>query len=148
MTPNDKVMILAADSTLARLFLVEGSGDTPREIVNLYNPDARQHEHDLVADRAGRRGHEPMSAGHSRFGGGSMKQHHVEDFAAAMCTRTAKAIEQTSAGGLYIVAPPTLMGLLRQRMDAGMRRHLRGEVSKSVATRTAADIRASLPDQL
>lgn len=150
--PASTIVVLAADSSRARLFKAEHKpeqdGEHMQELLSLHNAEARAHEHDLTADRAGRRGNAPMSGGHSKHGGGSMKDHRAEDFAKKVCDRLGRAVSDTRADGIYIVAEPGFLGLLRNRMDSFVRKQVRGEVSRSVTAASPDDIRAQLPPRL
>jgi protein required for attachment to host cells len=143
-------VVLAADAARARLFVAERDDGALRELddLDLDNAAARVHEGDLVADRSGRQRDRPMEAGHSAYGGDSMKAHRSEEFAAEVCERAARSLHDTHAGRLYVVAEPRFLGLLRQRMDAQLRACVAGEIDKALTTKTAAQIRAALPPRL
>jgi protein required for attachment to host cells len=141
-------LVIAADAARARI-LAAVTPDAPlRDYASLANPEARLHEGDLVADSSGRRNHRPTEGGHSAFGGGSMKQHRIEEFAASVCEGVEAALRDTQAERLYLVAEPAFLGLLRQRMDGQLQRRLAGTIPKSLASESPERIRAALPSRL
>lgn len=140
-------IVVAADAARARLFTV-GLNAELEELADLDNEAARMHDGDLADDAGGRRGHRPTQAGASRYGGESMKEHRIEEFAAAVCERAARALREEHAERLYLVADPGFLGLMRQRMDDRLRKCVAGEVDKSLATRPPTEIRAVLPARL
>jgi protein required for attachment to host cells len=141
-------LVVAADSARARLFEAASPAAPLKEVGGLLNPDARLHEHDMVEDSVGRRGTRPTQAKRSAFGGETAKRHRAEEFAAAVCVRAGKSLRAAGAERLYLVAEPEFLGLLRKRMDRALRRHVAGEVSKSVTHFEPWRIRAALPPRL
>lgn len=138
-------LIVAADGAIARFFLAKNGEDAWTEIDDLTNPAAHADERELVADAAGRRGASTTQSGNSAYGGGSMKAHRIEDFAAEVCRRVAVSLRETRAEQLHLVAEPHFLGLLRQRLDADVRKRVGAEVSKSLARHSPEQIRAALP---
>ena len=141
-------LIVAADGAIARFFLAKNGEDTWTEIDDLTNPAAHADERELVSDAAGRRGASTTQSGNSAYGGGSMKAHRIEDFAAEVCRRVAVSLRETRAEQLHLVAEPHFLGLLRQRLDADVRKRVGAEVSKSLARHSPEQIRAALPDDV
>jgi protein required for attachment to host cells len=141
-------VVLVADSARARLFDASNPTAPLHEVEDLTNPTARMHEGDLVADGAGRMNNQTMNAGHSAYGGGSMKRHRAEEFAASVCQRLAAVVRATDAQRVYIVAEPTFLGLLRQRMEHTLKKQVVDEIAKSLTGRAPAEIRAALPARL
>ena len=141
-------LIVAADAARARLLIADPESKGLRELDELLNPEARLHEGDLVADSAGRRNHASTSGGHPAPGGGSMKRHHIEDFAARVCKRIELCLEENCARRVYIIAEPEFLGLLRRQARPRLARSFAGEVARSLASASLAEIRAALPIRL
>lgn len=142
---SPSAIVVAADAAIARLFLATND-DKWTELDDLTNPAAHADERELVADAAGRRGASTTQSGNSAYGGGSMKAHRIEDFAAEVCKRAAASLRETRAEKLHLVAEPQFLGLLRQRLDAEVRKRVGVEVSKSLARQSPEQIRAALAD--
>jgi len=141
-------VVVAADSARARVFRA-GNPDAPLEEVDaLVNPQARLHEHDIVEDSAGRRGTRPTQAKRSALGGETAKRHRAEEFAAAVCEHATQQLRETRAQRLYLVAEPEFLGLLRRTLDRSVLRRVAGAVAKSVTSKQAGRIRATLPSRL
>jgi protein required for attachment to host cells len=145
---NGHSVVLVADSARARLFDVPAPTAPLQEVEGLANPTARLHEGDLVADSAGMRYGESLSAGHSAYGGAGMKDHRIEEFAASVCERLAAVVRAADAHRVYIVAEPSFLGLLRQRMERNLKKQVVDEIPKSLTGRAPAEIRAALPARL
>jgi len=141
-------VVLVADSARARLFDAPTPTAPLHELEDFANPVARLHEGDLVADRAGVRYNEAVSSGSDAYGGSGMRDHRVEEFAAAVCDHLADAVKRASAERVYIVAEPQFLGLLRARMDAPLRKRVAGEIAKSIAGKAPDEIRRALPSRL
>jgi protein required for attachment to host cells len=77
-----------------------------------------------------------------------MKAHRKEDFAADVSSQLVRCLRETQATRVYVLADPEFLGLLRQRMDARTRGCVVGEIDKSVARHSPAQIRTSLPSLL
>lgn len=142
------VVVAVADSARARLFEAPAPAAPLREVEDLQNAQARLHEGDLVADRAGRMKNRPFQAAHSAFGGDTARRHRAEDFAAIACSSIGRILRRSGARRLYLVADPEFLGLLRQRMEPSLRHRVAGEVVKSLAGEPAERIRAVLPRRL
>ena len=141
-------VVVAADSAIARLFLAKNGEEQWTEIDDLTNPSAHADEHELVADASGRRGASTTQSGNSAYGGGSMKAHRVEDFAADVCRRVAASLRETEADQVHLIAEPQFLGLLRQRLDADVRKRVGAEVGKNLTRHSPEQIRAALPDDV
>ena len=141
-------LVVAASALRARLFRAANPAAPLEELDALVNPEVRLHEHDLVEDSAGRRGRRPTQAKRSRFGGQTARRHRAEDFAAAVCRHATRSLRAARARRLYLVAEPEFLGLLRRRLKPAVRRHVAGEVAKSVSGQPAARIRSTLPARL
>ncbi|WP_040455167.1 host attachment protein [Hydrocarboniphaga effusa] len=140
-------VVVAADAAIARLFLARNDAEWT-ELDDLTNPAAHADERELVADAAGRRGASTTQSGNSAYGGGSMKAHRIEEFAAEVCKRVAISLRETQAEQVHLIAEPHFLGLLRQRLDAEIRKRVGAEVSKSLARHSPEQIRAALPDDV
>ncbi|MDM4771246.1 host attachment protein [Solimonas sp. SE-A11] len=141
-------LVVALDAARARILAALTPEAPLRDYASLANPEGRLHEGDLVADSGGCRNHRPTEGGHSASGGGSMKQHRTEEFAASVCEGVEAALRDTHAERLYVVAEPGFLGLLRQRMDDQVEQRVVGTIPKSLANETPERIRAALPSRL
>ncbi|MES9884027.1 MAG: host attachment protein [Sedimenticola sp.] len=139
--------VVVADSSQARIFSAESSTSTLEEIHTISHPEGRLHLGDLVTDRPGR---------DRNAGAGSHDMGHESDAKNEAAIRFAAQVGETLECGrtngrfrkLYVVAPPTFLGMLRKQQSNPLQRMITGEVSKNLASRDITDIRKSLPQRL
>jgi len=141
-------VVLVADSARARLFDASTPTAPLHELEDLANPVARLHEGDLADEQDGVRYRGATTSAADAYGGSGMRDHRVEEFAAAVCDHLADAVRRTDAERVYIVAEPQFLGLLRARMDQPLRKRVAKEISKSIAGKAPHEIRAALPERL
>ena len=140
-TPDKSpALIVAADASRARLLLAATGTAEVNELDDLNNPQAHLHEGDLIDDSPGRR--------NAAQAGASMKRHRIEEFAALVCRRVEKCLEENCAKRVYIIAEPEFLGLLRRQARPRLARSFAGEVAKSMTSASATEIRAALPARL
>ena len=143
----NKVWVIAADASRARIFTASTPSSPLVEIQTLTHPEARLHQGDLVSDRPGR---------DRNSGGGSHDMGHETDakeeeavrFAAYVCDTIEKGRISGKCDKLYIVAAPSFLGLLRKQKCESAKKITALEISKNLATHSAADIRKNLPKYL
>jgi protein required for attachment to host cells len=139
--------ILCANSSRARLFEVDPSGDTPREIADYANPAGRQHERDLRSDAAGRYfGKGERNEGHVAAKKEGFSEHETERFVEHLRTELDRARNEHRFGQLWIVAAPAFLGLVRQNFPKELRALVELEVDKDLTTDTPRDLFARLID--
>jgi protein required for attachment to host cells len=141
-------LVVVADSSRSRVFQADNPTAPLREREDLLNPEARLLEGELSADAGGRIGRQVREGGHSAFGGGTVKWHRAEEFAAAVSRRVEQALHQTGSQRLYLLAEPEFLGLLRQRMPSSLRQRISFALSRSLTRESASRIRAVLPSRL
>lgn len=151
-----KVRVLVADGSKARWFQVDTPNGELDEISTLTHPQARQHEQDLTTeqkdlntDRAGRR---------SDYGQGqrsalneasrSPKESELNRFASDITKMLESERTQGNLERLYLVAPPSFLGVLRKHMDDDLKRLVAEEVQKDLVVRKPTEIREYLPTYL
>jgi protein required for attachment to host cells len=134
--------IVVADERQANFFdVLNPNGPlTPRGSVQ--NSKAGMRDTDLETDRAGRRfgGASGVSHGsgpaqghhHGVDGERSTERHDVELFAKEIAHRIDHARAQNEFDKLMLVAPPKMLGLLRQSLPATAQSFLAGEISKDL----------------
>jgi protein required for attachment to host cells len=143
------IRIVVADEREASFFDAAALNSPWSVQGSIRNPVAGLKDSDLESDREGR-----------RFGGiasnGQMHHHGVDGERSAErheLTLFAKQVAQCIDSGrvnhefdrLILVAPPKVLGLLRQGLSAAAQALLTAEVAKDVVRRTPNDIRAVVP---
>jgi protein required for attachment to host cells len=150
-----KVRIVVADEREANF--IEGSkADGPLTLLgSLRNETAGMKDIDLETDREGRRYGGTsgarhgvgVQAGHHHGVDGerSTERHELTLFAKQVAERIDKDRVNHEFDKLVIVAPPRMLGLLRQSLSAPSQAMLAGEVSKDVLHHGAEAIRNVVP---
>ncbi|EXJ15198.1 host attachment protein [Imhoffiella purpurea] len=138
--------ILVADNSRARIFAAEKAAGSIQEISTLTFPEGRLHEGDLISDKGGR-SHSPSGA-NAINADGAHKQDNAERFAGLICDDLEAARNQGRFSKLYILASPSLLGLLRKHQSAPLKQMIAGEFDKNLTTQAPEAIRKHLPDFL
>jgi protein required for attachment to host cells len=141
------IWVLVADNSRARLFSTPFNNGELEERESFVHPDSRLHDRDLTSDLPGR--------AFDRLGGArhAMEQRidpkHVQaiDFAQQLIAYLEDGRVHHRFDRLYVVAPPTLLGLLRDRYG-----HLgpmvAGELAKDLSLCTPKELSSHLPERL
>jgi len=141
------IWVVVADTSRARIFSAEKSVSPLVEIQDLTHPEARMHDNQLASDEPGR-SRNTVSGSHAYTEETDPKRDAAARFASKVC----ETLEEGRVAGrfskLYVVAPPTFLGLLRKCQHNGLRSVIAGEVDKNISTRDPATIRGHLPDFL
>ncbi len=140
--------VVTADSSRARLFTCDGSKSELEEFETLTNPVARLPEQGIVSDRGGATFNGGSSGSHGVDGENGAKRHEIDRFAKTIGDRLYRAKTEKKYHKLYVVAAPSLLGLLRNHLHSEVSSALRGEVDKNLVVHTAEDIRKHLPEFL
>lgn len=132
--------VVVADESSARLFATDKIRAELEEFETLTNPEARLHEQDLVA---GRRGRSFDSRGENRHA--IEPQTSARDQAARRFAKTITDKLEQGAGShtynrLILVAPPEMLGLLRQTLGGNARKLLHHTVGKDLVHAKPAEI--------
>lgn len=142
-----RTWVVVADQSLARIFAAEGATGPLLELESLPHPEGRAHERDLTEDRPGR-----------VIARGGLGLHSMEDdgrrdaSTEAFAKEIAERLEAARAEGrlerLVLVAPPAMLGILRQQLSASIQALVTCEIHKELVGFDAAGIRSHLPEKL
>lgn len=117
---------------------------------SIHNDTAGLRDTDLESDRPGRRHGGPtgINRGHSSGVDGerSTERHDVELFAKAVAHRIDADRARNDFDKLLLIAPPKMLGLLRQSLSTQARSLLAGEVSKDLMRQDGKAILKFIPD--
>ncbi len=139
----DKIWILAADSSRARIFETTASRKPLQELETLTHPESRLHEGDLSDDGPGRV-HESHGDGR-HLTDNYRKQYEAEVFAREICERLEQGRVESAFNKLYLIAPPAFLGQLRDCMGNATRKLIAEEIDKNVVLAKPDEIRKHLP---
>ncbi len=143
-----KTWILVGDSTKARVFFTDKRNGKLTEQFDLVNPEGRLHEQDLTTDQHGRTANSATGTRHGLGEQESHKHRSVEMFARSIAERLERGRTAGEWEKLYLVADPSLLGMLRKALDRDTAQRVAGEVDKNLARASAREVRRVLPDFL
>lgn len=137
--------VLAADSNRARFFELS-SGDKLNEIEDMFNPEGRQQEHEIVTDDEGRFG-QGANGGSSASNPGpgarsnqahtsepqqTAREHDVEMFTKQVVRYIDQARNEHRFDKLRVIAAPKMLGLIRQNLSKEAQKMVEEEIAKNI----------------
>jgi protein required for attachment to host cells len=133
LLPNANTCIVACSAAEARFYLSERRFGDWTLVDDMENPDATLREQAFNSDRPGR--------AFDRFGRGrhamspeeTARQHGLQTFAHDIAQRLSKDHAAGRFSQLVLVAEPSLLGVLRRKLTAPLKRSLCFEVPKNPA---------------
>lgn len=143
--------IVVADERQANFYDAAALHSAWSEQGSMLNPAAGLKDSDLESDREGRRFGGIASNGqmhhHGVDGERSSEQHGLMSFAKQVAQSIDSGRVNHEFDNVILVAPPKMLGLLRQSLPAAAQALLVGEVAKDVVRRSLSDIRAVVPHE-
>jgi protein required for attachment to host cells len=112
---------------------------------SVQNSTAGLKDTDLETDRPGRRHGSTTGFTHGVGGDRSTVQHDVELFARAVAQRIESDRAKHDFDKLLLIAPPKMLGLLRQLLSTPARALIAGEISKDLLHHDDKAILKSIP---
>ncbi len=153
--------ILIADASRARLFRDDHPSRPFTLIDSLEHPESRARVRDLMADANGRK-----PAGMARGGGDAVtaagsssarpgaapdtdaKTVEAQKFARTLAQRLERGLHEHAYDRLVVAAPPHFLGLLRQSLSHGVKRHLEVFLNKDLTQHERPDIESHVRHEL
>jgi protein required for attachment to host cells len=141
---KNKTWVIVANGSQARVYKAEKLG-VLSEVHTLLHPESRMRDGDLTSDKPGRI-NPSTTLGHSSIEPQtSPKKHEIEVFAKEVSQFLEQAREQGLFSRLYVVAAPSFLGLLREKLSTATTRLVAGEVDKDVTHMKPKEICAAVP---
>lgn len=140
--------IVAADRAGARILETDKRAGPVTEVSKLDHPDGRLKEGDFDSDSPG---HAPGNGGnnqHPMSHENARKEKDARDWARDIATHLEQALRKKRFEELYLLCDPGFLGTLRTVLPDGVRKVLKGEVSKDVTHQSPEQIRKQLPELL
>jgi protein required for attachment to host cells len=137
---------LVANRASASLYRTMGPGVAPELVRRFDHPEGRLKSSEINTDKHG----SGFGAGVGRHSFSSEEdavEHVARDFANQLAKDLAHARQNSEYDELAVIAPPQMLGYLRDAMDAKTRQLVYGEVAKDIDQNNAADVRKHL-DQI
>jgi protein required for attachment to host cells len=139
--------ILVADNTHARIFTADTPSSALEEIEDLTHVEGRLHDREMTTDLPGRI-KSADGSGHALEQPTDPKHHEADNFAHRIAQHLEMAHNTNKFEQLLIIAEPSFLGLLRNRLPEHIKKHVCFELDKNITMQSAADIRKHLPDYL
>jgi protein required for attachment to host cells len=147
MKPVLPTYALVANRASAALYRTMGPGVAPELVRRFDHPEGRLKSGEINTDRPGR-GFDRSGVGSHAF---SPEEGPVEkvarDFANTLAKDLQHARQNSEYDELAVIAPPRMLGYLREAMDAPTRDLIYGELAKDIDQNNPMDVRKHL-DQL
>ncbi|GAB3463458.1 host attachment protein [Massilia terrae] len=124
--------VLAADSSRARIFELSASDGHLQEVEDMLNPEGRMAEQDINAEPKSRFfGTGPMGSTGQKAE--EPKQHAAELFSKQVAHWLDDARNEHKFDKLCVVAPPHMLGLLRENLSKEVQKMVEEEIPKDIA---------------
>jgi protein required for attachment to host cells len=143
-----KTWVVVASAARARVFEAAGRRQPLQEILDLVNPEDRLQQQDLESDRPGRAFDRLGGQRHAMQTAVDPKQQAASRFAKRLGEQLQADLHAKRFEALCVVAPPHFLGLLREHMSDGVRRVVKGELTKDFTREDAAAVQAQVADLL
>ncbi|MGZ8227934.1 MAG: host attachment protein [Methylococcaceae bacterium] len=139
--------VLVADNTRARVFTAETPSSELEEREGITHLENRLHDRDITSDLPGKIKSQ-FNAGHAFEQPTDPKKHEADNFAHRIAHYLEDAHNANKFGQLLIVAEPSFLGLLRNRLSEQVKKLICFELDKNITRFNSADIRKHLPEYL
>lgn len=140
--------VVVTDSTRMRIFVAETPVGPLTEAGNLVHGESRLRNQDLVSDDGGRAFDSKGNGRHGMDSKTDAKTQEQINFTIEICNYLEAEYQASSFNRLYLVAPPGMMGLLRDRLGKNVQQALVDTLDKNLVQLSTAKIRSHLPDKL
>ncbi|MBT8115325.1 MAG: host attachment protein [Arenicella sp.] len=142
------IWIVSADSNRARIFEAQSASGSLQEREALVHPESRLPERSLSSDAGGRRQSRVTGGSHGVDEAGKLHEQQAQQFARELAMTLKKGWQKRHYGHLVLVAAPRFLGLLRDALDEGVKKHVRLELAKDLTKLNATELRDHLPKRL
>ncbi len=142
------ILVIAADTTCARIFRATSSKGPLQEETVLTHPENRLQDKDMASDRPG------YSFSSSGYGRRSLsksedpKEHETKLFVNEIDHYLNSLKSKNDLNQLILIAAPKLLGMLKKQLSSNIQENITYVLNKNIAKMTAEDIRNHLPKYL
>ena len=145
---SSEIWIIVVDSSRARIFAAGAPLGPLTEVDNLVHGEGRLRNQDLISDDEGRAFNSKGDGRHGMESKTDAKTQEQVNFAAEISHYLEQGYRGLNFSRLYLVAPPAMMGLLREHMGKNMQQVLVGTLDKNLVQLTPKEIRSHLPEKM
>jgi protein required for attachment to host cells len=126
------VWVLVADRSAARIFAADWPTlENVRELDDCINPAGAMHGHEVYSDRFGR-DHAPDGHGFADMPATDFRHYTAEHFAQHLAVLLEEARNRQEFGSLVVIAPPLMLGVLREQLSAPLKKLVEAELDKEL----------------
>lgn len=141
----NKTWVIVAESSRARLFLLDAKNEPLVEMDDMLNPSARIHESELTSDLPGRAyGSTGSGIKHSMEPKITPKDQAAIDFARTIAERVEKARTTNEVESIILACSPKFLGILRHNLSDESQKLVTLSIDKNLVEMPEAEIRAHL----
>lgn len=137
-------MIVVADSSRARVFTLDSTHSSLKEIETMAHPEGRIHEQDMVSDQPGKDAGKGGSGDHAYQEIVEPKKQEMIVFAKRVADYLNDARKANKINKLSIIAAPAFLGELRTHLSSETSKKIVLELDKNLAHHSVEDIRQHL----
>ena len=138
--------VIVAESSRARVFETAKSRQDLNEIESFSHPESRLHDRDLTSDLPGRAFDSHGQNRHAMEQPVDPKEKEVVNFARQLSHYLETARSNNEFQHLGLVAPPEMLGILRETLSPETSKLLAFEVSKNLVKLPQKEISSHLPE--
>ncbi len=132
--------IVVAESARARIFAVSGIGGRLQEVADLSHPESRLHNTELTSDAPGRTFDSHGEGRHAMEQASDPQEREAQAFATEIARHIDRDQREGNFDSLVLIAPPKVLGRLRQKLSKSARNALIGELDKNLVEADAKTI--------
>ena len=140
-----QVYVIVADSARARVLHTTNKTLPLSELHVLEHPEGRMHTRDLTSDLPGRDSDRSGLGRHRMDSATDPKHHELVAFVKMITVYLDDLIRQRAIDQLMIVAPPAMLGILREQLSPTVSHAVSFELDKNLAQFKPDEIRSYLP---
>ena len=133
LLPNEPTYIVACNGAEARIFASERRFGNWSQLGLLENPGGTMRDQDRNTDRPGRAFDSFGKGRHAMSPEESVRDHELQNFAGDISQYLSKAYTAGQFKQLVLIAEPTILGFVRRKLSAPLKRALSFEVPKNPA---------------
>ena len=142
------ILVVAADTTCARIFKATSSKGPLEEKEVLVHPENRLSEKDLISDRKGSTSSSHGSGRSSYSKHTDVKDQGTKEFINEINDCLMRLETNNEFKQLIIIAAPKLLGALKKQLNSSLQKRITYDLNKNIAKLNADEIRMRLPKYL
>jgi protein required for attachment to host cells len=142
------ILVVAADTTCARIFKATSSKGPLEEKEVLVHPENRVSEKDLISDKKGSTFSSHGSERSTYSKRTDIKDQGTKEFINEINDYLMKLKVNNEFKQLIIIAAPKLLGALKKQLNSGLQKCITYELNKNIVKLNTDEIRSHLPKYL